>query len=162
MRATVSCSSGCTSPSRAVQRTRLWASTAQASQAALAKNLPDGQCVEAGAVFEVADRELDRCVVAVELVDLNDGQVEVGDERVVTPVGPQLCLDRIDEAGAAHHEPELAPLLLVVTAGHIAGLGDRGLAAVGIHDRRPRLLGDGVNAGSQRLAQRDGDRPAHP
>src|ERR1019366_9337647 len=31
-------------PRPTVQRTRLWASTAQASQAALAKNWPDGQC----------------------------------------------------------------------------------------------------------------------
>ena len=44
VRATVSCSVGCMSPSRAVQRIRLCASTAQASQAALAKNRPEGQC----------------------------------------------------------------------------------------------------------------------
>ena len=63
---------------------------------------------ESGAVFEVTDREFDRGVVAVELVDVDGRHVEAGDERVVTPVGPQLRLGRVDEAGAAHDEAELA------------------------------------------------------
>ena len=50
--------------------------------------------LEPGAFFEVADGELDGGVVAVELVDLDGGQVEVGDERVVAPVGPQSPLGR--------------------------------------------------------------------
>ena len=41
--ATVSCVVGWAPPRRAVERMRLWARAAQASQAALAKNLPDGQ-----------------------------------------------------------------------------------------------------------------------
>ena len=41
--ATVSWSSGWTWPTRAVQRHRLWASTAQANQAPLAAKFPDGQ-----------------------------------------------------------------------------------------------------------------------
>ena len=107
MRVTVSWSSGWTSPSRAVQRMRLWASTAQASQAALAKNRPGGAVVETGAVFEVADGELDGGVVAVELVDLDGRRLDVGDEGVVPPVGPQLCLGGVGEPGAAHDEPDV-------------------------------------------------------
>ena len=45
-------------------------------------------------------------VVAVELVDLDGGSVEVGDEGVVPPVRPQLRLGGFGEAGAAHHEPQ--------------------------------------------------------
>ena len=105
VRVTVSWSSGCTSPSRAVQRMRLWASTAQPSQAALAKNLPGRAVLEPGAFFEVADGELDGGVVAVELVDLDGRQLDVGDERVVAPVGPQPRLGGVGEPGAAHDEP---------------------------------------------------------
>ena len=63
-----------------------------------------GAVLEPGAVFEVADGELDGGVVAVELVDVDGRQVEVGDEGVVTPVGPQLRLGGIGEPGAAHDE----------------------------------------------------------
>ena len=69
VRATVSSSSGVTSPRMAVQRIRLWASTAHCSQAELAWKLPGGDVFESGAFFEVADRELDDGVVAVELVE---------------------------------------------------------------------------------------------
>jgi len=37
------------------------------------------------------------------------------------------------EAGAAHHQPQLAPVPAL--AGDIDGLGDLGLAAVGVGDR---------------------------
>ncbi len=47
---------------------------------------------ESGTFFEVADREFDDGVVAVELVDLDRRAVEIGEERVVAPVGPQLLL----------------------------------------------------------------------
>ena len=53
-----------------------------------------GAVLEPGAFFEVADGELDGGVVAVELVDGDGGQFDVGDEGVVTPVGPQLGVGR--------------------------------------------------------------------
>ena len=65
-----------------------------------------GAVLEPGAFFEVADGELDGGVVAVELVDGDGGRVEVGDEGVVSPVGPQLGLGGVGEPGAAHDEPE--------------------------------------------------------
>ena len=46
--------------------------------------------VESGALFQVADGEFDHSVVTVELVDIHGRGVEVGEERVVPPVGPHL------------------------------------------------------------------------
>ena len=74
VRVTVSWSSGWTPPRRAVQRMRLWASTAQAEPGGVGEE-PSGRAVlEAGAFFEVADGELDGGVVAVELVDRDGGR----------------------------------------------------------------------------------------
>ena len=74
----------------AVQRNRLWASTAQASQAALAKNRPDGQCSSPAPSFRsrmasstVAWARWNRSASTV-------SQLEVGDEGVVAPVRPEL------------------------------------------------------------------------
>ena len=53
----------------AVQRMRLWASTAHCSQAPLAWKFPDGHVFQPGALFEVADVELDHGVLTVEGVD---------------------------------------------------------------------------------------------
>ena len=44
---------------------------------------------EPGTFFEVTDREFDSRVVAVELVRGDNIDVEAGDERVGTPVGPE-------------------------------------------------------------------------
>jgi hypothetical protein len=60
-----------------------------------------GAVGETGAVFEVADGELDGGVVAVELVSLDCGCVDVGDEGVMAPLRPELGLDGIGESGAA-------------------------------------------------------------
>jgi hypothetical protein len=94
---------------------RLWASTAQPSHAPLAKNRPDGQCSSPAPSFEVADGELDGAMVAVELIDLDGREFwfDVGDERVVPPVGTQSTLGGLAEAGASHHEPRLASGRLV-------------------------------------------------
>jgi hypothetical protein len=46
----------------------------------LAANLPEGQCCSPDAGFEVADRELDRGVAAVILVQLDGGADSVGDK----------------------------------------------------------------------------------
>ncbi len=65
------------------------------------EKLSGGDAFETGTFFEVADREFDDGVVAVELVEGNGVAVEVGQERVVAPVGPERCLCRVNEAGAA-------------------------------------------------------------
>ena len=84
--------------------------------------VPRGDVFESGAFFEVADGEFDGGVVTMELVGLDDGGVEAGDERVVAPVRPQLRLGAIGEPGAAHDEPD-APLgsFAVVAAGDVGG-----------------------------------------
>ena len=53
-----------------------------------------------GLIFEVADRELDDGVLAVFGLDDRERVGAVGDEREVSPVGPQLGLGA-DKAGAA-------------------------------------------------------------
>ena len=98
---------------------------------------PAGRDVfEPGAVFEVADGELDGGVLTMEPIDFDDVAVEIGEERVVPPVGPQLLLGSPGEPGAAHDQ----------SAGELAGrvgrLGDLGLAAVGVLDVDPGVLVD--------------------
>ena len=89
----------------AVQRMRLWASTAHCSQAQLAEKLPGGAVLQPGAFFEVADGELDAGVGPVEGVDVDGGAVEVGEEAEVAPVGPQPGLAGVGQPGAAHDQP---------------------------------------------------------
>ena len=54
--------------------------------------------LEAGAFFEIADREFDHGVLTVELVELDSGGVEVGEEPEVSPVGPRFQLLLVGEA----------------------------------------------------------------
>ena len=56
---------------------------------------------ESGTFFEVFDGEFDHGVVTVEPVHLDGGAGQVGEECVVTPVGPQLELGGVGESGAA-------------------------------------------------------------
>ena len=84
--------------------------------------------VEPGAFFEVADGELDDGVGAVELISGGGVVVGVGDERVVSPVGPHLLLGALGESGAAHHEANGA--LVFAAAGDVLGLGDLGAASL--------------------------------
>ena len=67
-------------------------------------------------------------------VGLDECQVEVGDEGVVTPVGPERSLARIGEPGAAHDQADAALGRLAASAGHVDGLGHLGRTAVGIGD----------------------------
>ena len=70
--------------------------------------------------------------VAVELISGGGVVVGVGDERVVSPVGPHLLLGVLGESGAAHHEANGA--LVFAAAGDVLGLGDLGAAALGVGD----------------------------
>ena len=124
----------------AVQRIRLWASTAHCSHAELAWKLPEGMCSSPAPSFEVADGELDDGVVSVEPVDVDGVTVEVGQEGVVTPVGPQPQLDRVGEAGAPHDQS--AGHLAATAAGGVGTLGDLGLTVGGVVDLLPGVLGN--------------------
>ena len=137
MRATTSWFSTRALPRVAVQRIMLWARTAHCSQAELAWKLPDGTVFESGAFFEVADGELDDGVLAVEPVDGDDVVVEVGEKRVVSPVGPQSLLGSAGEPGAAHDQSMRA--LSATGPGRVGGLRDLGFAVVGVRDALPRV-----------------------
>ena len=88
-------------------RMRLWASTVHCSQAPLAEKFPDGHVFHPSPFLEVADVELHSGVLTVEGVDGDGVAVEVGEEREVAPVGPQLELAAVGEAGAAHDQAAL-------------------------------------------------------
>ena len=92
--------------------------------------------VPAGAFFEVADSQLDHCVVAVIGVEEHGGAGPVGDKSVMAPLGPPPSLVA-DRAGAAHDEP----------VAFVDGLGHLGRTAVGVVDDVSGTLvdrGDGV------------------
>jgi hypothetical protein len=97
------CSSRAPSPMAAIQRSRLWASVAASSQAALAASRP-----EAGGPdrrrLEVADRRLADGMAALVGVEPGGGADAVGDNRVVAPGREQLLLV-IQVAGPPHDQP---------------------------------------------------------
>ena len=71
------------SPSRAVQRARLWAITWTASQAPVGGEAAGRQVIEPHAVLQVADRVLDLGVAAMVGLQFERLSVAVGDEGVV-------------------------------------------------------------------------------
>ena len=87
-------------------------------------------------------------------------QSEVGDECVVTPVGPELSLPPTSELGAANDQadPTLSPFGLA-PAGHVDGLGHLGGTAVGIGDVDPRILADRCDGCLHAGVLLHGDRP---
>jgi hypothetical protein len=72
--------------------------------------VPGRDVFEPGALFEVADREFDDGVLTVELVDVDGGAVEVGEEPAVSPVGPQLQLLFVGEACASPRNHSVLPM----------------------------------------------------
>ncbi len=108
---------------------------------------------ESGAFFEVTDREFHDGVVTVELID-GDGVVgEVGQKRVVPPVGPQFGLVLVGEAGASHDQ---TPTL-------IDTLGDLGLPIGRVPDRHPGFLVDRADRLHNRsISSMDRHRVTHP
>ena len=105
----------------AVQRIMLCARTAHCNHALLARKLPDGTCSSPAPSFEVAYREVDHGVSTVELVDLDCVAGEVGEESEVAPVGPQLQLVLVRQAGASHDQPTCHRLL--AGAGRVLAFG---------------------------------------
>ena len=96
-------------------------------------------------------------VGAVELISGGGVVVGVGDERVVSPVGPHLLLGALGESGAAHHEANGA--LGFAAAGDVLGLGDLGAAALGVGDVGPGVVADRLDRCAHSGSERDGDRP---
>ena len=91
-------------------------------------------------VFELADREFDHSVVAVEPVGVGGGEGVVGDERVVAPGGPHRSLVGVGEPGPANDKPNGPGTF--ACPGRIDGFGDLGAAATGVVDRGPVIFGD--------------------
>jgi hypothetical protein len=80
-------------------------------------------------VLEIGDDLLDDGVIAMLGLDQGDVLGAVGEQREVTPVGPQLCL-RADQAGASDDQSALA----------VGGLGDLRFALLGVVGRASRFL----------------------
>ncbi len=97
--------------------------------------------LQAGALLQVADGELDHGVVAVEHIDLDGVADQIGEEGEMAPVRPQRSLAAVGQAGAAHDE---APCVV----GALRHLGD---AASGVVDVHPGVLGDGGDGGVEAL-----------
>ena len=104
--------------------------------------------LESGAGLEVLDGQLDGGVLAMEPVDVDDVTVEVGEERVVTPVGPQFLLCGVGEAGAANDHS--SGHSFGALAGGVVAFGDFGFAVVGVGDRLPGVIGDADDRGVDR------------
>ena len=97
--------------------------------------VPGGDVFESRAFFEIADGELDAGVAAVEPVRGGGVVFGVGDECVVSPVGPQPLLCGVGEAGAAHDEAHGA--LVGAAAGGVGRFGDLGVAVFRCSRCRP-------------------------
>jgi hypothetical protein len=93
---------------------------------------------ETSASFEVFDREFDCGVLAMEPVDVDDITVEVSEERMVSPVGPQFLLRLLGEAGPANDHATRDSLGSL--PGRVGAFGDFGFAVAGVFDPLPRGL----------------------
>ena len=119
-----------------------------------------GGDVFGSAVFQLADRQLDDGVGAVELVGFDRVEiVAVRDEAVMAPLGEQAGLGGVREAGAAHDESHDAAVLLQPAAALVGGFGDLGVAAEGVVDIDPHVIGDARDRGFHVGMVGDGDRP---
>ena len=117
------------------------------------------EVLESGAFFEVADGEFNGGVFTMELIGLDRIQIgAVGDERVVSPVGPQASLSLIGETSAAHDQPDAAGVF--ACAGRVDGFSDLSHAADGVVDVSPGVLADRGDRLFHVFVQADSDRPA--
>ena len=155
VRATVSCPAGCTSPSRAVQRMRLWSTRRSPARRRWRRTDRTGSA-QPGALLQVADGELDRRVVTVNRSTATVGSSTLVMNASVPPVRPQSPLGGVGEAGASHHQTQVAPVASLPVTKVVSAtwasppvVGDRlPCGLVDRLDRRPDLGIDG-----------DGDRP---
>jgi hypothetical protein len=90
--------------------------------------------------FEILDREFDGRVLAMEPIDVNDVTGEVGEERMVAPVGPQFLLCGVGESCAADNHPTCHPFGSVT--GGVRALGDLRLAVAGVVNVLPGVVGN--------------------
>ena len=90
VRATISWFSTRVLPKIAVQRDHVVGEHSTLQPGRVGVEVSRRDVLETGAFFQVTDRELDHSVLAVELVDLDNITVDVGEEPMVSPVGPQL------------------------------------------------------------------------
>jgi hypothetical protein len=134
-------------PRICVQRARLAASAAITHQAAFAEVVAAGQVTQ-GAVFVVSDRELDDGVLSMLVLDEGELVGAVGEEGVVSPVGPERRL-LTDKPRAPHDQAPLAELCF-------GDLGDARRRVVG--ERLPRCLVDLGDRGAHVCLQGDADR----
>ena len=103
----------------------------------------------------------DTSVGLVVTVRFDRHQVQVGNERVLPPVGPELRLVT-DQAGAAHHQSDLEFLRPLLWIGHLKLCsGDLCFATPGIVDTDPGFLFDTGDPGFDPAVQPGRDRPAH-
>lgn len=116
--------------------------------AALAKNRPEGQWSRPAPSLRSWMASSTGGVVPVELVGIDGQHVDVGDERVVLPVGSELRLGGIGEPGSTHDKPNMATGPLRAAAGHVGRLRDLRPTAVGVDDVDPV----GLINGGDRLA----------
>ena len=89
-------------------------------------------------------------------------QVEVGDERVVPPVGEQLSLGT-EQAGAAYHQTNLASLRPLLGVGHLHDrFPDLCFTVWGIADTGLSVFADVGDQCPDLVVHLRSDRTAHP
>ena len=112
--------------------------------------MPGRDVLEPGTLLQIPDREFDHGVLTMEPVGFNHGDVMIRcDERVVPPIGPQLCLGFLGETGPAHDQPDRA--LLAAFAAGVDRLSDLGPAAERVIDIDPPRVVDARDRLAHRL-----------
>ena len=151
-------------PMRAVQRAWLWAITCMASQAPFGKLRIGGEAagreiVEPHTVLEVPDGVLYLGVAAMVCLQFQGVAVPVGDEGVIAVGGEQGQLG----AGRGFHPPDDESHrrgVRLTLKGSVTVLRNVVGAVHPIGDRRPVLLGYGLDEIAQALVLADGDGEA--
>ena len=147
------------SPSRAVQRARLCASTCTASQAPLAAKPTRGEMVQPHAVLQVSDGVLDLGMAAMVGLQFQGLTLSVGDEAVIAVGGEEGQLG----TGRGFHPPDDEPHRRSVgptLEGGVRGLRHVGGAVHPVGYRRPGIFGYGLDEIAQASTLADGDGKA--
>ena len=148
-------------PMRAVQRARLWAITCTASQAPFGRlriggEAARGEMVEPDAVLEVANGILDLGVAPMVGLQFQGCPVPVGDAAVIAVVDEEGQLG----TGCGFYPPDDEPRgcgVRLTLEGGVGGLRHVGGAVHPVGNRRPVLLGYGLDDIAQAGVLADGD-----